>query len=132
MSILTSIVGALTGPVASYFTERSKLKSAEKVRKMELEDAFHKRKLELLSQGLVADATWEIEQIKNSGWKDEWVLILLSIPLIGVFIPPLSPYMLKGFQVLEETPDWYRWLILLIFTAIYGIRIWRRQQYDTE
>jgi len=25
------------------------------------------------------------------------------------------------------TPDWYQWLILSVFAAIYGIRVWRRK-----
>jgi hypothetical protein len=100
-------------------------------KKAELKQALHERKLELIKEGLHADAAWEIEQIKNSGWKDEFVLILLSIPLIGVFIPKMQPYVLNGFAILETTPAWYRWLILAIFTAIYGIRIWRRQLSDT-
>lgn len=100
-------------------------------RKAELKQALHERKLELIKEGLHADAAWEIEQIRNSGWKDEWVLILLSLPLIGVFIPKMQPYVLRGFEILNQTPSWYRWLVLIIFGAIYGVRIWRRQQTDT-
>lgn len=127
-------LGLLTGipeAIGTYFNERQKLKSAEKLRQLELDDAMHKRKIELISQGLAADASWEIEQIKASGWKDEWVLIIISIPLIMCFIPGLVGYVLAGFQALQETPQWYQWLILLIFTAVYGIRIWRRNQSDT-
>lgn len=127
-------LGLLTGvpeAIGNYFNERQKLKSAEKLRRLEFEDALHKRRIELISQGLAADANWETEQIRNSGWKDEWVLLLLSIPLIGVFIPGMVGYILAGFQALQETPQWYQWLILLVFTAVYGIRIWRRNQSDT-
>ncbi len=100
-------------------------------KKAELKQALHERKLELIKQGLHADAAWEIEQIRNSGWKDEWILILLSIPLVMSFVPSMVQYVVAGFAALSATPDWYRWLIMLIFTAVYGIRIWRRQITDT-
>lgn len=125
------LLGKIPEVVGTYFTERQKLKSAEKMRELELKDAIHKRQVDLIAQGLAADATWEVEQIKNSGWKDEYVLIVLSIPLIGCFVPGLAPYILRGFEILSQTPQWYQWLILLIFAAIYGIRVWRRQQSDT-
>jgi hypothetical protein len=132
MPILGDILKGLTGPVADYFKVRQETKSKERIRKMELADALHQRRIQLISEGLHADAAWEIEQIKNSGWKDEWVLIILSIPLVGCFLPGVNGYILAGFLTLETTPDWYRWLVMLIFTAIYGIRLWRRQQTDTE
>lgn len=131
MSILSKILGAPIEAVKDYLVKRMELKAEDKKQERELKAAMHERQVELIKQGLAADATWEIEQIRNSGWKDEYVLLLLSIPLIGCFIPKVQKYILQGFEVLSHTPDWYRWLILLIFTAIYGIRIWRRQQSDT-
>lgn len=132
---LGDIIGkGLTGlvaPVADYLKARQEIRSKERVRKAELADAIHERTTSLIREGLAADATWEIEQIKNSGWKDEYVLMLLSIPMIGCFIPGMDVYILRGFNVLDGTPDWYQWLIVTIFGAIYGIRLWRRNQSDT-
>jgi hypothetical protein len=125
------LLGKLPEAVGNYFNEKQKLASAEKIREIELKDALHRRQVELIAQGLAADATWELEQIRNSGWKDEYVLIVLSIPLIGCFVPGLAPYVLRGFEILSQTPSWYQWLIGVIFTAVYGVRIWRRQQSDT-
>ena len=73
------------------------------------------------------DHAWELEQIRNSGWKDEYVLLLLSIPLPLVFIPYTQDAVLEGFAILETTPDWYRWLMIMICAATYGIRVWRRK-----
>jgi hypothetical protein len=91
---LIDLVGGLLGGVpkaiGDYFTARATAKAQEQLRKLELEDAIHKRKVELVQAGLHADATWELEQIRNSGSKDEWVLFLLSIPLVGCFVPGLA------------------------------------------
>lgn len=74
-----------------------------------------------------ADAAWEEASIRNSGWKDEFVLLVLSLPLVSVFVPTLAPWVLTGFEVLATTPEWYRWLVVMIYAATFGIRVWRRQ-----
>jgi hypothetical protein len=127
MAIWASIIKGVTGPVADYFKQRTKLKYDLKLKKIDslirIEDAKATRAIKELD----SDTAWELKQLEQQGWKDDWVLILLSIPLVLVFIPQFAPFIHMGFQVLAGTPDWYRWLIMLVFTAIYGIRIWRRK-----
>lgn len=126
-----NLLAGIPQAAADFFKARLEAKSKERIRSLELEDAIHSRRIDLIKQGLAADASWELEQIRASGWKDEWVLLLVSIPLIGCFIPGVAPYILTGFGILETTPEWYRWLLLIILPAVYGIRVWRRQQSDT-
>jgi len=57
-------------------------------------------------------------------WKDEFLTILMSVPIIMCFIPGLSDYALRGFEVLSETPEWYRWAFLGIIAASFGLRVW--------
>ena len=57
-------------------------------------------------------------------WKDEFLTILMSIPVIMCFIPGLSQYALEGFKILEQTPEWYRWCFLGIIAASFGLRLW--------
>jgi len=64
--------------------------------------------------------------IANSGWKDEWVLIILSIPMILAFIPYTVKYVEAGFIALDGTPLWYRTTVMTIYLATFGIRLWRR------
>lgn len=128
MGILSKLLSGPLDLAAKYFTRRMEIKAEDRQQERELQKAIHERQVNLIREGLAADATWELEQIKNSGWKDEWVLLLLSIPLIGCFIPKVQAYILQGFAVLDKTPDWYMWLVMMIFAATYGIRIWRRQK----
>lgn len=137
LDVMKALLGkGIAEPVATYFTRKAELSAAKHQAKLAFETAKGERQARLIEAGLAADATWEIEQIKNSGWKDEYVLIILSIPSILSFIRigefDGAAIVANGFAALQGTPEWYRWLILLIFTAVYGIRIWRRQQYDTE
>jgi hypothetical protein len=127
MSIVTTLLGSLGGKVVEAIDKRGQRKHDEKAQKLEIEKLRHTKQIELIQQGQQLDNAWELEQIKNSGWKDEFVLIVISTPLIMAFIPSMQPYVTEGFKALEQTPDYYRWLILSVFAAIYGIRVWRRK-----
>ena len=127
VDVVRGLASGLATPVVDYMKTRAELKAEDRKQKRELKAAMHQRTISLIEKGLAEDAKWELEQIRNSGWKDEYVLVLLSIPLIGCFLPWTAEHILFGFNVLGQTPDWYQWLILSIFLAIYGIRLWRRK-----
>lgn len=126
-TILSALLSKAIPSAADFFIKREQLKQERELKKLEGKIKFEEAKTQRFSESLTADNVWELESIKNSGWKDEWVLVLLSIPLILVFIPQTQPYALAGFETLNQTPSWYRWLVVLIFAAIYGIRVWRRK-----
>ena len=137
LDVMKALLGkGIAEPVATYFTRKAELSAAKHEAKLKFETAKGERQARLIEAGLAADATWEIEQIKNSGWKDEYVLVILSIPSILSFVRTKwfdgAEIVANGFASLTATPQWYQWLIMLVFTATYGIRLWRRQQYDTE
>lgn len=133
MVLWDSIVGALLGKVApkvaDYYQKKLELKHKLRLTKIEGKIRVEEAKIQRAERSEERDHEWELAQITNSGWKDEWVLILLSIPLILVFIPPTQEYVLNGFAVLDTTPQWYRWLLVMVMAAVYGIRVWRRK-YD--
>ena len=112
---LLKLVGVSTGPVVDYFKDKAKLKQELALTKI-------KGQISLEVEKERNAAEWAKAHIDNSGWKDEYVLVILSIPYIGSFIPGASDYILEGFKVLEQTPEWYRWLSFSIMAAIYGIK----------
>jgi hypothetical protein len=126
--IVGSVLGTLPGEVVGYYKEKRKLEHDMELEKLKGKIAYEQAKTKRAEESEGRDHDWELESIRNSGWKDEWVLILLSIPLVLVFIPYTQETVMEGFNTLAQTPDWYRWLILVIFSAIFGIRIWRRKQ----
>lgn len=67
---------------------------------------------------------WERIMAENSGqsWKDEWLTILFSIPLILAFIPDMVPYVMQGFEALEQMPTWYQYTLSIIVGASFGVR----------
>jgi len=136
MSFLSIVGSLLTGvpqAVADYFNTKQVLEAQEAQRKMEYEDAVHKRKIELITAGLAADMNWEMEFARQAGssWKDEYTLLVVSIPLVLAFIPGLDVYVKAGFESFSATPLWYQIMVQVLFYATYGIRFWRRNQSDT-
>jgi len=141
MSFLAKIFGDAAGGIVTgvtdYLKARQEIKSKERTRKLELEEAIQARKVQLISQGLTADMNWEMEFAKQaeSSWKDEYTLLVVSVPAVLAFVKvPFidGPVIVtEGFQALAQTPLWYQGLLLSIFFATYGIRYWRRSQSDT-
>jgi hypothetical protein len=121
-----NFVKELGSAAVDAYKVRTEAKNRLELAKLESEIAAERAWAEWRTKNIDADAAWEQASIQNSGWKDEFVLLLLSIPLVLVFVPPLTQHVLSGFEVLSQTPDWYRWLVVMIYAATFGIRIWRR------
>jgi hypothetical protein len=133
MNILEKILGGVAAPVVGYFQRRMELKSEERQQDQAIKAAIHERQVQLIREGLAADATWEIESIRahTSGWKDEAVLIMFMLPFVLCFFPNTANYVREGFGAISATPVWYQIGAMSVFLATYGIRWWRRTQSDT-
>lgn len=83
-------------------------------------EAKDERAAELLRQ----HGSWEEIMARGSttSWKDEYLLILFSIPLILSFIPAFVGDVHAGFAALETTPAWYRAAIGIMVSASFGVR----------
>ena len=57
-------------------------------------------------------------------WKDEYLVIMLTVPVILCFIPGLEIYAQRGFEILENTPECYRWGLTGMIAATFGLRTW--------
>lgn len=121
------MLGKVAPKVADYYMQKQQLKQEVELEILKGKAAYEAAKTKRASESEGRDHEWEIESIRNSGWKDELVILVLTIPLILVFIPSTSSVVLEGFKVLETTPDWYRWMIMMIYAATFGIRVWRRK-----
>jgi len=79
---------------------------------------------EVMVQSAKSIASWEALQARNAGqsWKDEWLTLLFSIPLILAFFPSAVPYVRAGFEVLEQMPQWYQYALSVIVSASFGVR----------
>jgi hypothetical protein len=129
-----AIIGALGGiisPITTAISRKQELNEAQHVADLAAVKAQGDRQAALISQGLAADANWEIESLRaGQGWARNFELYVISIPAILCFTP--YAYIVKaGFDALSSTPGWFQTAFLTIYLANYGIRLWRRQQSDT-
>ena len=101
------------GMVGDHFEGKRKLKQV----KLEAEIAIHVARQ-------TADIDWDKYALQNAqnSWADEWFVILLSIPAVMAFIPPLAPYVGEGFQELAQAPDWYLAAFGIAVAASFGFR----------
>ena len=54
-------------------------------------------------------------------WKDEWLTILVSIPLVLAFTGN-TELVTRGFAALEAMPDFYQATVGVVFAASFGVQ----------
>ena len=113
---------ALLGPVVETVGGLWANRQERKARKQELDQEIHLQKIEYVKQGRIAEVEWNKTAKATSGWIDDYLTIILSLPMILVFFPDLVPHIKAGFAVLEETPIWYRSAIAVMISAGFGYK----------
>ena len=118
------MLGALIGPIANLAgtflqgqLEKTKANNEVKV-------ATAKAKAVVIQRQATGEIEWDIEAIKGStsAWKDEWLTILFSIPLILAFVPGMEEVVSSGFLQLNSMPSWYQYSLGVIVAASFGVR----------
>lgn len=124
--IIATLTGQTVGAVVEHLNLKRKLKAEIELEKLRGKAEYERAKSQRASESEGRDHEWELESLRNSGWKDEWVLVVLSIPMILSFIPVTVGYVVAGFAALESTPLWYRVTVASVYLATFGLRLWRR------
>jgi hypothetical protein len=118
--MIAQILGPVAGLASSWLDAKTTKQAAEA--KLKLTEAEAKAKILLSEKTSVAD--WErimAESTKNS-WKDEFITIVVMIPVVLCFVPGLEDVVKNGFDRLAELPEWYTWLVFAVCSAAIGIR----------
>ena len=118
--MIQALLGGLTELAGGWLKGKADKQAAEA--KLKLTEAEAKAKIMLSKETSIAD--WERIMAQNSGtsWKDEYFVIVLSIPMILCFIPGLEGVVEHGFTQLSKAPDWYMYALLTAISASFGIR----------
>ena len=118
LTLLTAGVGLVTS-IFSNWMDNKKIKQQGK---LEITQAKIEAKKRMIDNQFQMDAN-AADDMRYS-WKDEFLVLLLSIPVVMCFVPGLAPYVTKGFEVLKDTPEWYQYSFLGIIAATFGLRAW--------
>ena len=131
MSWLTTILEPIANIVKEPIVEWQKRKTLEVAQVDKAREREHELNLkkidvatELAKQGQKIEADWDTnaQQDMKTSWKDEYLTILFSVPLVLAFIPQTQEAVLKGFETLGKTPDWYMMLLTGIVAGVFGLR----------
>ena len=116
---------ALIGPISSLAgtwlegkVEKTKAEAGAKVAKAKAEAVIMEKKA-------TGEIDWDLKMADASAhsWKDEWLTILFSIPLVLVFLGDTGRQVVAdGFAALETMPDWYQYTLGVIVAASFGVR----------
>jgi hypothetical protein len=129
---MISILGSMLNLAACWVENKkdvAKAKTLVEVTKREAEaEVLMKR-----ATSPSAEQDWDLTALRTSenSLKDEYLLLLFSIPFLMSFIEPLQPYVREGFIILErDCPDWYKAGLSVMIAASFGVRsftkIWRK------
>ncbi len=123
MKWLTGIFDIIAAPITAVVAEWQRRKTAKLESDLAINEAVTSAKIKRLETAQMADIAWENLSITNSGWKDEWFTIVLSIPVILCFIPGGAPYVKEGFDALQaSTPEWFQWSFLVAVASSFGYK----------
>lgn len=109
------------GPIIEGISSIGKTWIKGKQKRMQTKVDAETKVMVMASQSIV---DWEAIQAKNSGdsWKDEWITLLFSVPLVMAFVPDAVPFVEQGFQALDNMPEWYQYSLSVIVAASFGVR----------
>jgi len=118
--MLNLLIGPITDLAGTWLNgkvEKSKAETGAKVASAKAEATIMERKA-------TGELDWDLEMAKGSqsSWKDEWLTILFSIPLILAFVPGMEEIVANGFRQLQEMPEWYQYSLGVIVAASFGVR----------
>jgi hypothetical protein len=118
------VIGALLGPIAGLAGTWLEGRVEEKKAKTAMKVAESEARAKVMVEAATHESGWErimAEGTKGS-WKDEYLTIIFSIPMILAFIPGMEEVVQRGFQQLEAMPEWYQYSLGCVVAASFGIR----------
>ena len=121
--LLPVITGALSlgKTILGGWAKRKQAKVLHKIKMSELSLELREKRLQAEIDADISIDKINTENMQNS-WKDEFLLLIFSMPVILCFIPGCDIYVLAGFNALSNTPVWFQVIYLTMALTIYGHR----------
>ena len=118
--IIGDIIQGVAKMGGDWLQGRQKIKAA----KIDAQVARYTAEAQYADKLLDHQGSYDIQALKQMqhSWKDEFLTLLVMVPVICSFVPKLRPYVLKGFEALEKTPWWYVGLVVGVYAATFGLR----------
>ena len=108
--MIGQIFGSLVGLATSVIDGKTQIKLTE---------------AEIKKKQLTGEIDWDLAAIKGTenSWKDEWITLLFSLPLILAFCGDTGRAVVQeGFTALETMPQWYQVALGAVVSASVGVK----------
>jgi len=119
------MIGQLLGPITNIVGGIVQGKMEQKAAETKAKVAKAEAQAQIMLSQATSEADWEKIMAEGSqdSWKDEWLTILFSVPLILAFCGEWGRDIVQdGFVALNAMPDYYRYTLGAIVSASFGIR----------
>jgi len=116
LDIITGGFGIIKGIIDNKQAKQKKQQEID-LRKIEKQG-----ELDIANQQATTD--YDIQALKQAerSWKDEYLTILLSLPVIGSFIPGVQDSVVLGWDYLAKAPVWFQMAFIGVIAATFGLR----------
>jgi hypothetical protein len=116
---MIGLIGPLLSIGKQYLKGKQELHLAQSKAKLVQVEA----KAEISRKVAAGELEWNntMAEASNNSWKDEWLTILVSIPLILAFAGK-EDVVTRGFEALELMPDFYKTAVGVVFAASFGVQ----------
>ena len=114
------LLSPLTEIITNWQTNRAK--KAE--RKDRIEEAKTVAQETRLTKQVDHEGEYDTEAQRQMqySWKDEYLMVILTLPFICSFIPKVQDYVVTGWEYVAKAPQWYQLAFLGVTIATFGLR----------
>lgn len=119
--MIGAIISLVNGGLETY-RQHNRNKAEALKRKDELDQEKHQARVRRLQQGEEQASSLDEVSIRERGYKDEFILLVVFIPLILSFIPDYAPYVEQGFAALQNIPEPYWYVVGAVVIDTLGMR----------
>jgi hypothetical protein len=119
--MLQALIGPLGNLASSWL--QGKADAASAAANLKLVEA--EAKATIMKSAATSEAEWEriMAQGTMNSWKDEYLVLLFSVPLILCFTGEWGrTAVAEGFAALEAMPEWYQYTLGVIVASSFAVR----------
>ena len=121
---LVTLGSAIVSGISGYFKDKNEIKKVQVEADKLLIMAEAESKAKRLERE--AEINYDLDKLSmiamDKSWKDEFLLILFSIPIAMCFFPEYRQYVEDGFKTLNIIPEWFMYIYVTMIVVIYGLR----------
>ena len=126
---LGPILSLVSEPVKSFMETRT-IKAENKAK---IEEAKVNAQIRGIERTAESEINYDIEALRQQqySWKDEFALLVITLPFIGSFLPWTQEFVMLGWDYVSRAPEWYSYTFIGAISASLGIR-WATKMFGKK